>query len=81
VAGGGELAPYLVVREPVQGQVPQPAVLRLADAVLAVGAAAVAEFEVGELPAPVLVTKQVKQWPSGLEPAFPLRRTRAADRP
>jgi hypothetical protein len=48
---GDDLAPDLVLGVAVQGQVAQAGVLGGADAVLASGAAAVAQFQVGELPA------------------------------
>lgn len=44
-------APDPVLVEPVQGQVPQAAVLRDPDPVLAPGAAAVPQLEIGQLPA------------------------------
>ncbi len=48
---GDDLAPDLVLGEAVQGQVAQAGVLGAADAVLAPGAAAVAQFQVSELAA------------------------------
>jgi hypothetical protein len=49
---GEEFAPDLVLRVVVQWQVAQPGVLGRADAVFDAGAAAVPQFQVGELPAP-----------------------------
>ena len=48
---GDDLGPDLVLAETVQGKVPQAGVLGAPDAVLAPGAAAVQQFQVGELAA------------------------------
>ena len=48
---GDDLGPDLVLGEAVQGEVAQAGVLGAADAVLAPGAAAVPQFQVGELAA------------------------------
>jgi hypothetical protein len=50
--------------EDKQGQVAQPGVLCGADAVLAAGAAAVAQLQIGELAAVRAGGKQVNRWPS-----------------
>ena len=48
----------------MQRQVAQPGVFGVADAVLAAGAAAVAQFQVGELPALGVGGEAVNRWPS-----------------
>jgi hypothetical protein len=59
---GDDLASHLVLGEAVQREVPQAGVLRAADPVLAPGPAAVAQFQVCELPAfGVLVAKHVNR--------------------